>query len=211
MSPADWLDRVAAWAVELMELLGGPGAGLAIALENVFPPLPSEIILPLAGFTASRGGFTLTAAIAWTTAGSVSGALALYAVGRTVGLDRLRTLAVGLPLIEPADIEQAADWFTRHGRSAVFFGRMVPVVRSLVSIPAGADALPIPTFLVLTALGSLIWNTALVLAGYLLGEQWWRVETYAGVFSRLVLFAAAGWAVIVAIRRVLMNRRRRNE
>jgi membrane protein DedA with SNARE-associated domain len=195
---------VAAWAVDLMDRLGAPGAGLAIALENLFPPLPSEIILPLAGFTASQGSMSLPAALFWTTAGSVVGALALYLVGALVGRHRIRALAARLPLIRLHDIDRTEAWFARHGTKAVFLGRMIPIFRSLISLPAGVERMPIPTFLALTTAGSLIWNAIFVLAGYQLGESWWRVEAYAGLLQKIVIVAVAvavGWFVATRLRR----------
>jgi len=195
---------VAAWAVDLMDRLGAPGAGLAVALENLFPPLPSEIILPLAGFAASRGNMSLPAALFWTTAGSVVGALALYLVGAMVGRHRIRALAARLPLIRLHDIDRTEAWFARHGTKAVFLGRMIPIFRSLISLPAGVERMPIPTFLALTTAGSLIWNTTFVLAGYQLGESWWRVEAYAGLLQKIVIVAVGAtvaWFVATRLRR----------
>lgn len=194
---------VAAWAVDLMDRLGAPGAGLAIALENLFPPLPSEVILPLAGFTASRGDLSLAGALFWTTAGSVVGALALYLVGALVGRHRIRALVARLPLIRLHDVDRTEAWFARHGTKAVFLGRMIPIFRSLISLPAGVERMPIPTFLALTTAGSLIWNTIFVLAGYQLGESWWRVEAYAGLLQKVVIVAVAllvAWFVVIRIR-----------
>lgn len=148
-APADAaapVDGVAGWAVGLMERLGGPGAGLAIALENLFPPLPSEVILPLAGFTASRGTFTLVGALFWTTLGSVVGALALYGVGAGLGRARFRNLAARMPLVKVEDVDRTEAWFARHGSQAVFFGRMIPIFRSFVSVPAGIERMPLGKF-----------------------------------------------------------------
>ena len=142
---------VAGWAIDLMERLGAAGAGLAVALENLFPPLPSEVILPLAGFAAARGDLGLVAAIAFTTLGSVVGALMLYGVGAVLGRDRTRALAEKLPLVKLRDVDKAEDWFGRHGAKAVLIGRLVPVVRSLISVPAGVERMPIVLFLSLTA------------------------------------------------------------
>ncbi|MTE22223.1 DedA family protein [Streptomyces sp. TRM43335] len=178
---------ITGWATGLMESLGAPGAGLAIALENVFPPLPSEVILPLAGFTAARGDMNLFAALLWTTAGSVVGALALYWVGALLGRERILAFASKVPLLKPADVERTESWFSRHGTKAVFFGRMIPVFRSLISVPAGVTRMPAVTFLTLTTLGSLLWNTAFVLAGYLLGENWDTVADYVSMYSKAVL------------------------
>ncbi|TDQ52303.1 membrane protein DedA with SNARE-associated domain [Actinorugispora endophytica] len=200
-APAQSHDGVVGWVVGLMESLGGPGAGLAIALENLFPPIPSEAILPLAGFAASRGELGLVEAIAWTTAGSVVGALALYWIGALLGRDRFRALASRVPLVKVSDVDRTEAWFRRHGAKAVFLGRMIPLFRSFISVPAGIERMPMAVFLAFTALGSLIWNTAFVLAGYLLGESWHLVEQYAGVASKAVV-AAVGAAVLcfVAVR-----------
>jgi membrane protein DedA with SNARE-associated domain len=196
-------DGVAGWAIELMEKMGAPGAGLAVALENLFPPLPSEVILPLAGFAANRGDLGLFSAILFTTLGSVVGALALYGVGAVLGRDRTRALAGRLPLVKVADVDKAEEWFARHGAKAVLIGRCVPVVRSLISVPAGVERMKIPLFLALTALGSLVWNSALIIAGYALGEKWHVVESSVGVLQYVVLAAAVAlvvWFVVVKLR-----------
>lgn len=204
-------DKIADWATNLMETLGAPGAGLAVALENLFPPIPSEVILPLAGFTAAQGRLNLVAAVVWTTLGSVVGAAVLYGVGSALGRDRIRALTVRLPLIDVSDLDKAEGWFYRHGVKAVFLGRMIPVVRSLISVPAGIERMRIPLFLLLTGLGSLIWNTSFIAAGYVLGDNWHIVERYAGVYSKAVI-VVVGLAVIifVAIRvRAYVSRKRK--
>ncbi|MEH0422918.1 DedA family protein [Streptomyces sp. B21-083] len=197
------------WVTDLMDTLGAPGAGLAIALENLFPPLPSEVILPLAGFAASTGQMSLIAALLWTTAGSVVGALALYGVGALLGRDRTVALAGRLPLVKVADIEKTEAWFLRHGTKAVFFGRMIPVFRSLISVPAGVERMPLPVFLGLTTLGSALWNTAFVCAGYLLGDNWAEVTSVVSTYSKVVLAGAAvAVAAFIAVRIVRPARER---
>ncbi|MFD0557718.1 membrane protein DedA with SNARE-associated domain [Stackebrandtia endophytica] len=195
------LNTVAEWAIDLMETLGSAGAGLAIALENLFPPLPSEIILPLAGFTASRGTFSLAEALIWTTLGSLVGAVALYALGALLGRDRLRRIASRVPLLKLADVDRAEAWFTRHGSKAVFFGRMIPIFRSLISIPAGVERMPVARFILLTTAGSAIWNTVFVLAGYYLGENWHVVEQYADILQKIVIVAVVVTAVVFVVSR----------
>ncbi|GLZ41618.1 DedA family protein [Actinokineospora sp. NBRC 105648] len=180
------------WALDVMDTLGGPGAGLLVAAENLFPPLPSEVFLPLAGFAASRGGISLFSAIFFTTLGSLVGALALYWLGARLGRDRLRALVARVPLLDVSDVDRSERWFAEHGGKAVFFGRMVPVFRSLISIPAGVERMPLWRFALLTAGGSLVWNSAFVLAGFLLGQNWHLVEGYASVFE----YAVAGTAVL---------------
>lgn len=186
-----------------MEDLGPAGAGLAVALENLFPPLPSEVILPLAGFAAARGDLGLISAIVFTTLGSVVGALALYGVGAVLGRDRTRAIAAKLPLVKLRDVDKAEEWFVRHGPKAVLIGRLVPVVRSMISIPAGVERMRVAVFLPLTALGSLVWNTLLIVAGYQLGERWHLVEASVGVFQKAVLAGAVVaviWFVVVKVR-----------
>ncbi|MFF2388668.1 DedA family protein [Agromyces sp. NPDC058104] len=186
------MNAIAQWAVSLMEWLGAPGAGLAIAAENLFPPLPSELILPMAGFTASRGSFGLVEVLLWTTLGSVIGALALYGLGAWLGRDRLIRIVDRMPLVNVSDVERAEAWFERHGGKAVFFGRMIPLFRSLISVPAGVERMPLLRFTLLTTAGSAIWNTVFVVAGFALGENWHVVEQYADVFKWVVVVLGAG-------------------
>ncbi|MYW64240.1 DedA family protein [Streptomyces sp. SID8379] len=189
-SSAEPTSGIAGWAARLVDTLGGPGAGLAIALENLFPPLPSEVILPLTGFAAGQGAISLASALFWTTLGSVVGAAALYGIGRAIGRDRMYALWARLPLVKVSDLEKTEAWFQRHGTKAVLLGRMIPIFRSLISIPAGVERMRLPVFLSLTTIGSFVWNTVLVLAGYGLGDQWDLVESYVGVLSKVVLGAA---------------------
>ncbi|WP_435888887.1 DedA family protein [Streptomyces niveus] len=194
------------WVNSLMGALGAPGAGIAIALENLFPPLPSEVILPLAGFAASTGKISLTAAVLWTTAGSVVGALALYGLGAWLGRERTITLASKVPLVKTRDIERTEAWFNRHGAKAVFFGRMIPLFRSLISVPAGVERMPLPLFLGLTTLGSAIWNTAFIMAGYALGANWKEVSGYVSTYSKVVLGIALLALLALVVRRVVRSR-----
>ncbi|MCX5229142.1 DedA family protein [Streptomyces sp. NPDC006553] len=194
-------DGVAGWAAGLVDTMGGPGAGLAIALENLFPPLPSEVILPLTGFAAGQGVLSLASALFWTTLGSVVGAVALYWIGVLFGRDRMHAIWRRLPLVKASDLVRTEEWFARHGTKAVFLGRMVPIFRSLISVPAGVERMPMPLFVMLTTLGSLLWNSVLVMAGYWLGDRWDVVETYVGVLSKAVLvMVAVAVVAYVAVR-----------
>lgn len=209
-SDGSWLTALADWTVSLMEIIGPVGAGAAIALENLFPPLPSEVVLPMAGLTASRGSFTLAEALIWTTLGSVVGAFVLYGLGRWLGAQRLRAIAARMPLMKVEDVDKTVAWFERHGGKAVFFGRMLPIFRSLISIPAGVAKMPMWRFGLLTAAGSLIWNTIFVLAGYLLGEQWHVVEQYADILQYVVIAGVAVavvWFVAARVRALVHARR----
>ncbi|MGN3955221.1 DedA family protein [Streptomyces sp. WAC8370] len=185
--PQEPADGIAGWAADLVDAMGAPGAGLAVALENVFPPLPSEIILPLTGFAAGQGVISLFAALFWTTLGSVVGAAVLYWIGALVGRERMYAIWAKLPLVKTSDLERTEEWFAKHGTKAVLLGRMVPIFRSLISVPAGLERMPLPTFLALTGLGTLTWNTVLVMSGYWLGDQWDKVGDYVGVISKAVL------------------------
>ena len=203
------LTGLAAWAVDVMEALGAPGAGLAIALENLFPPLPSEVILPLAGFTASQGSFSLAEVLIWTTLGSVVGALVLYGIGAALGRERTRAIAKAVPLVDVADVDRTESWFLRHGRKAILFGRMIPLFRSLISVPAGVTRMPVALFLALTTLGSAIWNAVFVLAGYALGESWHLVEPWADAFQLVVIVAVVLAVVAFVAKRVVRIREHR--
>ncbi|MGI5502600.1 DedA family protein [Lentzea sp. CA-135723] len=197
---------LAEWAVSLMESLGGVGAAVVVGLDNLFPPIPSELVLPLAGFSASKGVFSLQAALFWTTLGSVAGAVIVYLAGMLLGRTRTRALVARIPLVRVTDFDKTEAWFTRHGTKAVFLGRMIPLFRSFISLPAGVERMNFPKFLVLTTLGSLIWNIVFVVAGYQLGENWHRVESYAGVFQKLVIAAVALAVTLFVVTRVRQRR-----
>ena len=201
-----FLGGIAGWAISIIDALGGPGAGFLIALENLFPPLPSEIILPLAGFSAGAGaGFTLLGAILWCTAGSLVGAFALYALGALLGRERTRKILNALPLVNANDVIRTEAFFDKHGSWTVFFGRMIPIFRSLISLPAGVTRMNLVKFTLLTGAGSLIWNSLLIYAGYALGANWHVVENYVGVLSKVVIAV-----VVVALVAWIALRIRRN-
>ncbi|ROR67260.1 DedA family protein [Agrococcus jenensis] len=201
------LTGVAGWAVGLMEAVGAPGAAIAIAAENLFPPIPSEVILPLAGLTAAAGGFTLAEAIIWTTSGSVVGALLLYALGRVLGHERLSRIAAKMPLVRASDIDKTTAWFSKHGWKTVLFGRFLPIFRSLISIPAGIERMPVLLFLGLTAVGSAIWNTIFIMLGFTLGQNWHVIEPYMDWLQWLVVAAVIVVIAWWVTRRMLLNRR----
>ncbi len=204
------LTGIAAWTVDLMDKLGGLGVALIIAIENIFPPIPSEVVLPLAGFTASQGGsLTFGSALVWSTIGSVVGALILYGIAYLFGRERSRAFLLWLPLTKESDVDKTEAFFEKYERPAVFFGRMLPIFRSLISLPAGVIKMNIPLFIALTTVGSLIWNTALIGAGFMLGENWALVEQYVGLASKIV----AGLVVIAVIVWMIMRlqARKRNQ
>lgn len=202
------MQQIIDWVVSVMESVGGPGIALAIFLENIFPPVPSEVVLPLAGFTAAGGRYTVVEAVLWATLGSVTGALLLYGLGAALGMDRLRLIAHKMPLVDVADIDKTDVWFTKHGPKAVFFGRFVPGIRSLISIPAGIDRMPLTAFLGYTTAGSLVWNTLFVWLGYQLGDRYHIVEQYMDPISKVVylLIVLAALGVLIWMVRRSMNR-----
>lgn len=196
--------------VNLINDLGLLGAAIVLAVETFFPFLPSEIALPLIGWTSSvPGNFSFVSAVIAATIGSVVGAQALYFVARKFGRDRTRAFLLKVPLVTARDIDKGEAWFERNDASAVFFGRMVPAVRSLVSVPAGVEKMHFGRFTVYTAAGSLIWNLIWIGAGYKLGENWHRVEAYATYLKiALVVAIVIGLAWFVWIH--LKDRRARS-
>lgn len=204
---AENLSGFSGWAVTLMETLGPLGVGFLVFMDNIFPPIPSELVLPLAGFTASQGSMNLFVAIIFATIGSVVGAVVLWAVGKWIGLERIARIAVKMPLVDVDDVHKTVAWFDRHGDMAVFFGRMVPIFRSLISIPAGMRNMSIIKFLLLTTAGSTVWNTILIVAGFYLGENWSLVETYAGYFQTLVIVAVVAFVAVWIVFKVRKHRR----
>lgn len=184
-----------------MDQLGLVGAAIAVSLDNFFPPIPSEIILPLAGFAASQGTFSLAGAIAATTFGSVFGAMVLYYLGVVFGRERVRAVFDRVPLLKVSDVDKAEAWFAKYGAKAVFFGRMVPIFRSVISVPAGIEKMNALAFLLLTTAGSLIWNSIFVYAGYRLGENWDAVEPYSSAFQKVVIIGVVvSMATFVVVR-----------
>lgn len=205
------IDGLAGFMVDLMDRMGLVGAALAVGLDNLFPPIPSEIVLPMAGLAASQGRFSLAGALFATTAGSVLGACFMYWLGRLFGRDRTEWIFARVPLLRIRDLEVTEAWFAKHGTKAVLFGRMVPIFRSLISIPAGIERMSFTVFVVLTTLGSLVWNSIFVGAGYTLGENWDVIEPYADWFQRLVILAVllvVGWFVVMRVRELRDPRER---
>ena len=192
------MNSIVEWVLDLMDRIGGPGIALGIFLENVFPPIPSEVILPLAGFTAAQGRYSLVEAILWATLGSITGALLLYGIGAALGLDRLRAIVKKMPLVDVADVDKADAWFDKHGPKAVFFGRFIPGIRSLISIPAGIDRMSLTKFAGLTLAGSLLWNTLFVWLGFQLGDHYHLVEKYMDPISKAV-YAIIALAIVFTI------------
>lgn len=193
------------WVISIMEALGAVGVGVAVFLENVFPPIPSEVVLPLAGFTTTQGDLNVWAALMWSVIGSVSGAFLLYGLGRSIGVARLRQIADWMWLVDATDVDKSLSWFEKYGKYSVFFGRLVPGVRSLISIPAGVDKMNPVLFGVLTAVGSTIWNAVLIWAGVWLGAEWETVSMWFERYSTIIYVAVA--LIVAYVLFVLVRRR----
>ncbi len=204
------LDGLASWATDIIERLGYAGVVLLIVLENVFPPIPSEAILPLAGFLAGQGRMWLPGVIIAATLGAVIGALILYYFGAWFGERRIRWLVRRYGrwfAVTEGDIDTANGWFDRHGGKAVMLCRLVPIVRSLVSIPAGIRGMNLTSFVVYTAIGSGIWNSILILTGWWLGDNWEEVSTYVDYLEYPVILAILAGGVWYVWKRMIQPRR----
>jgi membrane protein DedA with SNARE-associated domain len=205
-SSVDGLSGIVGVAARLIEQLGVIGVALFTFAETVFPPIPSEVILPLAGFSAQQGTMNIALVIVAATLGAYLGALLLYLLGAKLGLDRSSRWLSKLPLVDREDFEKAAGWFHRHGRSAIFFGRLLPGIRSLISLPAGADRMNLTTFSLFTIAGSALWNTILVTLGALLGTQYELIDEYSQWLNYAVYAAIAGVIVFLVVRRIRQRR-----
>ena len=177
----------------VMESLGASGIVLLMFLENIFPPLPSELIMPLAGYRSAQGDMPIAVVIAAGSVGSLLGAVPWYWAGRAIGKERLKRFArdKGRWLtLSPEDVEAADRWFRAKGPLAVLFGRLIPTVRTLISIPAGLAHMPLPKFLIYSAIGTLAWTAALALGGYLLGQTYHALSGWLDLAANGVLAAA---------------------
>ncbi len=212
MGLGEFLDMIAAWAQSIVSTMGYPGLVLVMFLENVFPPIPSEVILPLAGSLVLEERFTLFGVTVMGIIGSVAGALTFYELGRLLGESRVRGLIRRFGkwlMLSEEDFDRALDWFNRYGESVIFFGRMVPIVRSLVSIPAGLARMNLARFGIYTVIGTGLWSFLLALAGYLLGQSWPLVSEWVSRYEKVVLIVVVV-AVLAFIARRLWQRRRRD-
>ena len=188
------------WIFQVISALGYLGLALLLVAENLFPPIPSEVVLPLAGFVVGRGDLGFLQALLASTTGSVVGALILYALGRYGG--RGLVLRYGAWLrVSATELERAEGWFRRYGGWVVLGARVVPFARSIVSIPAGTMQMPLIRFTVLTALGSGVWNALLIGAGVSLGANWTRISGWVGSYSDVILILLAGAAAVFLVLR----------
>lgn len=203
------LTGLSGWVADAMAALGWAGVMIMTFLETVIPVIPSEVVLPLAGFLSYAGSMNLVAAFVAAMVGTVVGAQVLYEIARVIGLERSMWLLAHLPFVNRDDADAAQRWFVRHGRAAVFFGRLIPGVRSAISLPAGASGMHRGQFLLYTVAGSAIWNVLLIGLGYGLGSQWQRVEGYTQYLNYLVYAAiiiGLTWLIVRSVRRTRRER-----
>ena len=177
--------------INAMEQFGYIGVFLLIAIENIFPPIPSEVILVFGGFMTTYTSLNIPIMIVAATLGSLFGAIVLYYIGKIFNKERLKRIVSGkigkVLRLKSSDIEKADKWFDTKGNKTVFFCRFIPIVRSLISIPAGMSEMPMQKFLIYTILGSLIWNTVLIIVGSIVGDKWETIVGYLDNFSNIIL------------------------
>ncbi|MFJ6532018.1 DedA family protein [Microbacterium sp. NPDC091662] len=190
------------FAADVLTALGDIGVGVLVFLEVLVPPIPSEVILPFAGYLSQSGPLNLGWLIFWSTLASWLGALLLYWLGAAIGMDRAVRMLAATRLVSRSDLERGSDWFVRSGGWTVLVGRMVPGVRSLISIPAGAARMNLVTFSIYTVIGSGLWNTLLLGVGAALGTQHEQLEQYLGYLDYAVYSAIAIALVILVARRI---------
>ena len=179
------------WIITIMNRFGYLGVAGLIGLENIFPPIPSEVILTFGGFMTTCTDLTFTGVVVSSTIGSLIGAILLYGIGWILSYDKLCRILSGktgkILHLYPEDIDKAVSWFDKKGNYTVFFCRFIPIVRSLISIPAGCAKMKMLPFLLLTTAGSFIWNTVLVYLGALAGKSWSKIAGYMDTYSTIVL------------------------
>ena len=195
------------FAADLLDALGEFGVGVLVFIEVLVPPIPSEVILPFAGYLSQASDLQIGWLIAWSTAASLAGALLLYWLGAAVGMHRAIDLIARTRLVSRTDLERGADWFTRRGAWSVLVGRFIPGIRSLISIPAGAARMGLARFCVYTVIGSGIWNAFLIGVGATLGTQHELLDQYLGYVDYVVYAAIAIALVILVVRRFREQRR----
>ena len=189
--------------IEIMNNFGYIGVFLLITIENIFPPIPSEVILLFGGFMTTYSSMNVIGVIIASTLGSVLGAIILYYIGKILNKERLKKIITSKPgkllRLKPEDIDKADEWFDSKGNKTVFFCRFVPVIRSLISIPAGMSEMPMKKFLIYTTAGSLIWNAALTIAGSIVGENWTSIVEIMDSYSHIAVIVLAIIFIIAII------------
>ncbi|MGP4078695.1 DedA family protein [Pseudalkalibacillus sp. R45] len=201
------------WYTEFIEQYGYFGIFLIMALENLFPPIPSEVVLPFSGFVTTTTDLHIIGVILASTAGSVFGAIVLYGVGLLLDVENLEKMIDRwghILRVKKKDVRRADDWFDRHGKWTVFFGRMMPFLRSVISIPAGMSNMPFLFFIVLTTLGTIIWNILLVSIGAALGENWTGIIQYVKLYSKTIYIVLGIVAILFIAWYVQHKRKKKN-
>ena len=208
------LEQVGGWIESLIAAIGYPGIVLAMALENIFPPIPSEAVLPFAGALSAKGELDFWGAVAAGTAGSLIGAVVLYAIGyvaREAGARRIVEVYGKYVFISERDLDRSAAWFERYGEAIIFFGRLIPLIRSIISVPAGYTRMNMVRFLIYTTLGTTLWNLILTYIGRVLGENWADISELMAPYEYGVLILI-GLAVVAFVGwRAVRWRRQRTE
>ncbi|HPE11719.1 MAG: DedA family protein [Actinobacteria bacterium] len=207
LNPPDEGSGLIGFVLNTIDQLGEIGVGALILLESLVPPIPSEVVLPAAGALIYFGDLSGPLTMFWATLGSLLGALILYGAGRAFGEERTRRVMLAVPLIDSDDVDRADAWFSKHGEKAVLIGRLIPGVRSLVSLPAGAAGMPLGRFVLLTTIGSAVWNLLLIGSGWLLGTQYHVIEEHIDTANNII-YVLIGASIAVFIMRRL-NRGRR--
>lgn len=198
--------------LQIMNKFGYFGIAFLIAIENVFPPIPSEVILTFGGFMTSNTNMTITGVIIVSTIGSVIGAIILYLLGRLLTKERLYKLVDGkigkILRFKKQDIDKSEEWFSKKGKSTVLFCRFIPIVRSLISIPAGMTKMEFSLFLIYTIIGSAIWNSVLTYLGFAAGNAWESVAKYVDYFAKITLIM---FACVVCVCGFIVYKKRKFE
>jgi membrane protein DedA with SNARE-associated domain len=200
------LSGILGFATRIIQALSEWGVGLLTLIETVFPPIPSEVILPLAGFLSSRGDMNIVLVFVTATIGGYAGALLLYWLGRAYGEERIIKTLSKIPLLDRDDFERAAGWLHRHGRRAVFFGRLIPGVRSLISLPAGGTKMPLGSFTVFTIAGTALWNALLIGLGAALGSQYELIDKYSSILDAIIIGVVVVLIGMLVVRRIKRRR-----
>ena len=193
------------WIKSIIQNIGYPGIALLMIIENIFPPIPSEVIMPFAGFVTEQGELNFYGVVASGTVGSVLGTIPFYYLGRKIGEDRLKRWADNHGkwlMLSSQDIERARGWFDRHDAAAVFFCRLVPGIRTLISVPAGIEKMHFGYFLVLSTSGTVLWIGLLTYLGRMLGQNYDKVETYLGPIS----YAVFGFLILSYIVHIIRHK-----
>ena len=197
--------------IEIMNNFGYIGIFLLIAIENIFPPIPSEVILLFGGFMTTSTDMNVIGVIIASTLGSLVGAIALYYIGKILNKERLKKIITSkygkLLRLTPEDIDKADNWFDTKGNKTVFFCRFIPLIRSLISIPAGMSEMPMKKFLIYTIAGSAIWNTALTIAGSIVGEKWEDILAIMDQYSHIIVIALVIIFIIAVV--IFYSKRRK--